>query len=212
MSATKAHWDEVYARKAAEAVSWYQPHATTSLALIRASGLAREAPILDVGGGASTLVDDLLAEGYRALSVLDLSAAALAQARSRLGAAAARVAWIEADVTRATLPAQGVALWHDRAVFHFLVEPAERAAYRQQLEHALRPGGHLIVATFAADGPTQCSGLPVVRYSAATLAASLGPQFELLATRDETHLTPFGTQQHFVYCHWRRRPLAAAAG
>jgi SAM-dependent methyltransferase len=212
MSASKSHWDEVYTRKAAEAVSWYQPHATTSLALIRASGLAREAPILDVGGGASTLVDDLLADGYRALSVLDLSAAALAQARSRLGAAAAQVAWNEADVTRATLPAHGVALWHDRAVFHFLVEPAKRAAYLRQLEHALRPGGHLIVATFAADGPTQCSGLPVVRYSAESLAASFGPGFELLATRDEIHPTPFGTTQHFVYCHWRRRAPAAAAG
>ncbi|QDF98367.1 SAM-dependent methyltransferase [Azoarcus sp. DD4] len=197
----RTHWDEVYATKAAQSVSWYQPHAALSLDLIRRTGAGRDAAIIDVGGGASTLVDDLLADGYRHLSVLDLSAEALAIARRRLGAPADTVRWIAGDVTTVPLPTCHFDVWHDRAVFHFLTEPAQRRAYVQQVMRAVKPGGHVIVATFAPDGPLQCSGLPVMRYSADSLHDEFGAAFRLLEHRDEEHLTPAGKVQHFIYCH-----------
>lgn len=195
------HWDEVYATKPAQAVSWYQPHAALSLELIRRTGAGRDAAIIDVGGGASTLVDDLLADGYRDLTVLDLSAAALDVARRRLGHAAGAVRWLDGDVTAAALPARRFDVWHDRAVFHFLTEAAQRRAYVEQVMRAVKPGGHVIVATFAPDGPLQCSGLPVMRYSADSLHDEFGAAFELVEHRDESHLTPAGKVQHFIYCH-----------
>ena len=210
----KSHWQQVYDRKAPDAVSWFQPTAARSLALIRrVLGDAREAPIIDVGGGASVLVDELLAAGYRDLTVLDLAGSALATARARLGGSADAVHWIEADVRTAVLPAAHYALWHDRAVFHFLIEPADRATYVEQVRHAVRPGGYVLVATFAEDGPTSCSGLPVMRYDVATLHGVFGDEFTLLASEREVHRTPMGTTQSFVYClcRWDGASAGSAA-
>jgi SAM-dependent methyltransferase len=203
---TKDHWEQVYSAKRADAVSWFQAHAEQSLRLIRATGLPTSAAIIDVGGGASTLVDDLLADGFTDLTVLDLSDAALAAARQRLGSRADGVRWREADVLHASLPAQGYDLWHDRAVFHFLTAPADRQAYVAAVLRAVKPGGHVIVATFADDGPDQCSGLPVMRYRADELHAEFGAPFALLRHEKEAHQTPFGTVQQFVYCYCRRAP------
>ncbi len=203
----KAHWEGVYARRAPDSMSWFQPHAEPSLDLIERAGSARDAAIIDVGGGASTLVDDLLARGYRDLTVLDLSAAALAAAQVRLGDEARRVNWVEADITEADLPAQRYHLWHDRAVFHFLTDAAQRQAYVGRVLHAVKPGGHVIVATFAEDGPDRCSGLPVMRYGADALHAEFGAPFELLEHRRETHRTPGGAEQQFVYCYCRRSTI-----
>lgn len=201
---SRDHWEKVYNTKATDAVSWFQPHADVSLDLIKATGTGRDAAIIDVGGGASTLVDDLLANGYTDLSVLDLSASALAAARIRLGTRAADVKWIEADITRAELPANRYDIWHDRAVFHFLTAPEDRAAYVQAVFDSVKPGGHVIVATFAEDGPDKCSGLPVMRYRADQLHHEFGESFALLRHRKEAHHTPSGTVQQFVYCYCRR--------
>lgn len=198
---SKNHWEQVYATKPATEVSWYQPHATHSLDLIRGIGLAPDAAIIDVGGGASMLVDDLLAHGYRDLSVLDLSGEALAIARGRLGQRADTVQWIEADATSAGLPLRYFDVWHDRAVFHFLTDEADRRAYVTQVMLAVKPGGHVIVAAFAPDGPTQCSGLPVVQYDPDSLHGEFGPAFKLVGHDDESHVTPAGRVQHFIYCH-----------
>lgn len=195
------HWDEVYTTKSSQSVSWYQPHAALSLDLIRRTGAGRDAAIIDVGGGASTLVDDLLAEGYGDLTVLDLSAAALDIARQRLGRAGAAVNWLGGDVTTVPLPARHFDVWHDRAVFHFLTTPEARLAYVEQVMHSVKPGGHVIVATFAPDGPLQCSGLPVMRYSPDSLHDEFGTAFQLVEHRDEAHRTPAGKVQHFIYCH-----------
>ena len=200
----KAHWENVYGTRATDSVSWFQPHAERSLKLIRALGVTTEARILDVGGGASVLVDDLLDSGFMNLAVLDISGAALAAARTRLGVRAAAVTWHEADVTRAELPRHSVDVWHDRAVFHFLTTPEQREAYVRQVLHAMRPGGFVIVATFAEDGPTECSGLPVIRYDAAHLHGEFGTPFELLGHEHEEHQTPAGKLQSFLYCYCRR--------
>lgn len=205
---SREHWERVYSTKATTAVSWFQEHAESSLRLIQATGVARDAPIIDVGGGASTLVDDLLASGYTNLSVLDLSAAALQAAQARLGARASQVTWIQADVASADLPEHGFEVWHDRAVFHFLTEPQERQAYVANVLRSVKPGGHVIVATFAEDGPTQCSGLPVMRYSADELHAEFGQPFLLQQHTKESHHTPFGSVQQFTYCYCRRAATA----
>jgi ubiquinone/menaquinone biosynthesis C-methylase UbiE len=200
---SKKHWEKVYTSKAANEVSWFQPHADLSVKLIKGTGAGRDSAILDVGGGASTLVDDLLANGYSNLTVLDLSAAALAAARKRLGASAAKVRWIEADITKVELPAHHFEVWHDRAVFHFLTSPEDRAAYVRAVFRAVKPGGHVIVATFAEDGPELCSGLPVIRYSADGLHAEFGESFKLQRHEKEAHHTPAGLVQQFVYCYCR---------
>jgi ubiquinone/menaquinone biosynthesis C-methylase UbiE len=201
---SKDHWEKVYTTKATDAVSWFQPHASLSIDLIQATGISRDACIIDVGGGASTLVDDLLVNGFDNLAVLDLSAAALTAARKRLGSLASKVQWIEADITKANLPANRHDVWHDRAVFHFLTSPEERAAYVKAVFHSVRPGGHVIVAAFAEDGPNQCSGLPVMRYRADDLHAEFGESFSLLRQEKEAHHTPSGTVQQFVYCYCRK--------
>lgn len=198
------HWNHVYETKTSDSVSWFQEHAEQSLRLIRATGMPTSASIIDVGGGASTLVDDLLLNGYRTLSVLDLSAKALAAAQQRLGPRASEVNWIEADITRVALPAHAYDIWHDRAVFHFLTAPEQRRAYVDTVLRAVKPGGHVIVATFAEDGPTQCSGLPVMRYSADGLHSEFGAPFTLLQHEREEHLTPSGSVQRFVYCYCRK--------
>ncbi len=201
---SKDHWEKVYTSKATNAVSWFQPHAELSLNLIQSSGAGKDAAIIDVGGGASTLVDDLLTEGYTDLAVLDLSASALNVARDRLGERAGKVRWIEADITQVKLPGHRYDIWHDRAVFHFLTDPADRAAYVRTVFNSVKPGGHVIVAAFAEDGPLQCSGLPVMRYCAGDLHDQFGGAFELLEHSREEHRTPSGAVQPFVYCYCRR--------
>jgi SAM-dependent methyltransferase len=199
----KQHWEEVYQQKAEDAVSWFQVHPDYSLELIRAAGVKPAEPIIDVGGGASRLVDHLLDKGYTDLTVLDIAEAALERSGARLGRRALKVQWLVADVTR-WQPERRYRLWHDRAVFHFLTEPADRHAYRERLEAALAPGAHAIIASFALDGPEKCSGLAVQRYSPASLAAELGAGFRLLSSRDEAHLTPAGKLQHFQYSMFMR--------
>lgn len=201
----KSHWEHVYSSRPTDRVSWFQEHALRSLELIQDTGASRSAAIIDVGGGASTLVDDLVQGAYSDITVLDLSGAALATAKARLGErAAAAVEWIEADITTTTLPQARFDIWHDRAVFHFLTDPADRQAYVQTVLRAVRPGGHVIVATFADDGPTECSGLPVMRYRPDELHAQFGEPFVLLRHDKEAHQTPFGTVQQFVYCYCRK--------
>lgn len=200
----KEHWEQVYQTKPATTVSWFQEHAQRSLALIESVAPDKASRIIDVGGGASTLVDDLLRDGYRDLSVLDLSASALELAQARLGAASHSVRWLEGDICRLQLAPQSFDVWHDRAVFHFLIEAEDRAAYVRQVMRALKPGGHVVIATFGPDGPIQCSGLPVVRYSPEGLHDEFGSGFELLEHQQETHLTPMGKVQHFVYCKCRK--------
>lgn len=198
----KAHWESIYTTKTPTGLSWYQPHAAKSLELIKHTGVDTSAHIIDVGGGASTLVDDLLAEGFRHLTILDISAAALESARQRLGALAAQeVAWIEADITQAVLPHLHFDVWHDRAVFHFLAAAEERRRYVAAAIRALKPGGHLIVATFASDGPQRCSGLDVVRYGIDELRAEFGA-LRFVESCGEEHPTPFGMKQKFIYCRF----------
>jgi ubiquinone/menaquinone biosynthesis C-methylase UbiE len=199
----KQHWDEVYSSKAADSVSWFQEYADRSLAIVRHLRPDLTSRIIDVGGGASTLVDGLLDAGYNDLSVLDLSGAALAVTRKRLGARAQGVNWIEADITCFEPPAQRFDLWHDRAVFHFLTTEDERASYKDILRHCLHRGSHVVIATFAEDGPERCSGLPVVRYSVEALRAELGPGFKLVGHEKELHRTPWGAVQSFLYAWFR---------
>jgi SAM-dependent methyltransferase len=197
---SQSHWDQVYRTKRAEEVSWYRAHLEISLRLIGAAVPDGKGRVIDVGGGESTLVDDLLAMGYGALDVLDLSATALRVARERLGAVADRVQWHCGDVTRYPFEPACFDLWHDRAVFHFLTRPEDRAAYVRQVARAVKPGGHVIVAAFGPQGPTRCSGLEVVRYSADALHAEFGVEFKLLKHVEEVHRTPAGAEQQFVYC------------
>jgi SAM-dependent methyltransferase len=196
----REHWENVYRRSSPSALSWYQPEPTVSLELIARVSSDLDAPIIDVGGGASTLVDGLLDAGYRDVTVLDLSEAALAAARARLGSRASAVKWLEADVLAAPLAPSVYAVWHDRAVFHFLTDPHERAAYVAAARAAVRPGGHVIVASFALDGPSRCSGLDVVRYSPDSMHSQFGQGFRLLDSVRDEHHTPSGATQAFVYC------------
>jgi SAM-dependent methyltransferase len=206
-----AHWQDVYGNKAEDQTSWYRPHLDVSLDMIDTLGLAPLAPIIDVGGGRSTLVDDLIGRGYRDLTVLDLSEAALSQSRSRLGRVAEAVHWIAGDVLDADLPSARFALWHDRAVFHFFTDEARQDRYIERVRAALKPGGHAIVATFAADGPQRCSGLPVCRYDGDSLAQRFGAGFERVDTRRELHRTPFDSVQPFTYLLLRRSDDAMGA-
>jgi 2-polyprenyl-3-methyl-5-hydroxy-6-metoxy-1,4-benzoquinol methylase len=199
----KTHWEHIYETKAPTQVSWYQEHAQFSLQYIQNTGIQRTGHIIDIGGGASTLVDDLIEDGFQHITILDVSGTALQVARQRLGTIAIGVNWIEADITQADLPEQAYDVWHDRAVFHFLTQPAERQRYIDTVRHAVRVGGHIIVATFAPDGPERCSGLEVVRYSSDSLHSEFGKDFDLLDSTNETHHTPFGTEQKFIYCYCR---------
>ena len=200
----KNHWEHVYSTKKTESVSWFQEHAEQSMRLIRGTGVPYSAGIIDVGGGASTLVDDLLSSGYCAVSVLDLAAAALSVAKARLGERASEVQWTEGDITKVLLPVHAFDVWHDRAVFHFLTSKEDREAYVDTVLRSVKPGGHVIVATFAEDGPIQCSGLPVMRYGPSELHAEFGSPFSLVQHQREEHHTPFGTVQKFVYCYCRK--------
>jgi 2-polyprenyl-3-methyl-5-hydroxy-6-metoxy-1,4-benzoquinol methylase len=198
-----SHWEKIYRTKAADDVSWYRSHLERSIELIESASPDRAAGIIDVGGGESTLVDDLLARGYCNLSVLDVSQTALDVTRARLGEAGERIAWICADVTQAELPTGAYDLWHDRAVFHFLVEQEQRDAYVHLVARAVKPGGHVIVSTFGPEGPTKCSGLNAMRYDAESLHGQFGARFRLINSSKELHQTPFGTTQQFLYCYCR---------
>jgi len=196
----KQHWEDVYSRKKPNEVSWYQAEPTVSLNIVNEAAGASQAAVIDVGGGTSTLVDRLVDQPAMEITVLDISGAALREAQSRLGAKAARVKWIEADILDVELPEAGYDVWHDRAVFHFLTEAGDRRRYLEQVSRSVRIGGHVLVATFDADGPRKCSGLEVARYSPDELHAQFGRAFRLLRSVHENHVTPMGTTQRFVYC------------
>ncbi len=198
---TKTHWEKVYTTKAPDAVSWYRPHLETSLALIVRAADARSASIIDIGGGESTLVDDLLAWGYENITVLDVSQTAIEVTKKRLGLAAEKIHWLVADITEAELEPGAYDVWHDRAVFHFLTASEQRVAYVRNVAHAVGPGGHVIVSTFGPEGPTKCSGLDVIRYDAESLHDQFGVRFRLVESSKELHRTPFGTTQQFLFCY-----------
>jgi 2-polyprenyl-3-methyl-5-hydroxy-6-metoxy-1,4-benzoquinol methylase len=200
----QTHWENVYATKAEREVSWFQENPAPSLDLIASTGIPSDAAIIDVGGGASRLVDSLLEKGFSRVAILDLSANALEEAKKRLGVRANGVDWIVADVT-IWKPSGTYDLWHDRAAFHFLTDPADRDAYVTRLKNAVRSGGHAIVATFALDGPERCSGLPIVRYDPAALASVLRPEFELVDSWRHDHVTPGGNTQRFQFSRFMRR-------
>ena len=199
----QAHWENVYTTKGENDVSWFQENPAPSLELIDRMGATPASAIVDIGGGASRLVDNLVAKGFQDIAVLDFSAAALDAARARLGAKAGKVTWIVADVTLWE-PSRTYDIWHDRAAFHFLTDPNDRGAYVARLKRALKVGGHAIIATFAPDGPERCSGLPVVRYDAASLGRALGPDFGLVEGLRHAHATPWGSQQAFQFSVFRR--------
>lgn len=210
MTDRAGHWNEVYATKRSDAVSWYAPHLDVSMEIVAAIASNRGTSIVDVGGGAATFVDDLLAAGYDRVAVLDVARTAVWAAKRRLGDRARRVDWYVDDVTRHDFGWRRFDLWHDRAVFHFLTDPADRAAYVERVRRAVRPGGHVIVATFGPQGPERCSDLPVVRYDAAALETCFGAAFERLGDRLVAHTTPKGAIQQFQYVWWRVRPSGAA--
>lgn len=203
-SGVQTHWDNVYAHRSADQLSWYQHEPSLSLGLIREAAPCYEARIIDVGGGNSVLVDRLLGLGYSALTVLDISSAALEQSQTRLGASRHRVCWKVADVTQ-TRQLGSFAVWHDRAVFHFLTGESDRDRYVELAAQSVIANGHLIIATFATSGPERCSGLPVCRYEAESLAGVFARGFRLVRSVRETHSTPWGAPQHFVYCVLQRR-------
>ena len=199
----REHWEKVYRTKTSDEVSWFRPHLDVSLSLIERAANDRLVSIIDVGGGASTLVDDLLGRGYRNITVLDVSQTAIDKAKERMGETATSVSWLCADITQIALPPQAYDVWHDRAVFHFLTNEEERRAYIRNAVSAVRVGGHVIVSTFGPEGPEKCSGLEVMRYDAESLHREFGRRFRLLESSKELHNTPFGTVQQFLYCYCR---------
>ena len=199
----RTHWDNIYQTKTPQQVSWYRQHLERSLSLIQFAVTDRMASIIDVGGGESTLVDDLIAHGYRNVTVLDISQTALALAKQRLSETSSGIHWICADVTALPLASNSFDVWHDRAVFHFLTSEEQRIAYVQAVESTVKPGGHVIVSTFGPQGPERCSGLPVKRYDADQLRGEFGTRFRLIDSFKELHETPFGTIQQFLYCYCR---------
>lgn len=200
----KDHWETVYETKSDRQVSWFREHLDNSLRLILNTNVGRDAAIIDVGGGSSTLADDLLAHGFADVSVLDISRTALKKSRERLNKKAESIEWIEADITKVSLPENHFDVWHDRAVFHFLTNAEDRRKYVALVTRSLKVGGHIIVASFGIDGPQKCSGLDVVRYSPETMHDEFGDSFRLVKSLNETHETPFGTTQEFVYCYCRK--------
>ena len=199
----KDHWEKVYGTKSPDAVSWFAPHLETSLNLIHEATQDKAASIIDIGGGEATLVDDLLVEGFADLSVLDISQRAIDVARGRIGKNADKVHWYCADITQATLPQNYFDVWHDRAVFHFLTDAAQREIYVEQVMRSVKHGGHVIISTFGPEGPEKCSGLDVVRYDSERLHGQFGKTFRLLNSTTEIHKTPMGTTQQFLYCFCR---------
>ena len=198
------HWENVYATKAVDQVSWYREHLDNSLKMISNTGVDKTAAIIDVGGGASTLIDDLLRNDFANLSVLDISSKAIDQSKARLGNQAENVDWLVADVTQARLPENHYDVWHDRAVFHFLTAAEDRRKYVELVRHSVKTGGHIIVASFGQNGPKKCSGLDVVQYSPDSMHNEFGDEFKLVSSFNETHETPFNTTQEFIYCYCRK--------
>jgi ubiquinone/menaquinone biosynthesis C-methylase UbiE len=204
MDDRKTHWETVFQGKPSTELAWYQPRLALSVELIEATGLEKDAAILDVGGGDSTLVDDLLTAGFSNLTVVDVSSWAIKRSQARLAGRAARITWIEADITQFDLPAEAYHLWHDRATFHFLTDPLERGLYVLAARRCVVPGGYLVVATFSPQGPETCSGLAVLRYNPESLSREFGSHFTLLQSRPQTHRTPWGGEQSFQYCLFRK--------
>jgi ubiquinone/menaquinone biosynthesis C-methylase UbiE len=202
ISDTKSHWEKVYQTKAPDQVSWYRQHLEMSLSLIERAAPDVSTSIIDVGGGNSTLVDDLFARGYQNITVLDISQSAIDATKKRLKEVADRVHWITADVTTVDLAPAVYDAWHDRAFFHFLTNQEQRDAYVNSVRRAVKHGGHVIVSTFGPEGPTKCSGLDAIRYDAKSLSREFGSPFRLVESSTELHHTPFGTKQQFLYCHW----------
>lgn len=200
----KGHWENVYQNKSDIEVSWFKEHLENSLKLILGTGVDKDAAIIDIGGGSSTLVDDLLDSGFIDVSVLDISRAALDRSIARLGKKSDAVEWIAADITEVALPENRYSVWHDRAVFHFLTDEQDRRKYIDLVMRSLKPGGHVIVASFGPNGPLKCSGLDVVRYSPDAMHGEFGDGFDLLKSVEEKHETPFGTTQEFIYCYCRK--------
>lgn len=206
MEGRQEHWETIHTQKDPTRVSWYQPHLERSLEMIGRFAPSVGTRIIDIGGGASTLVDDLLSKGYQAICVLDISEKALERIQARLGERAATIEWRVGDITTIQLPEHQYDLWHDRAVFHFLVDSQDRQKYVSQLRSSLKSGSIALLSTFSLNGPEKCSGLPVRRYDAASLQTELGDEFELVNSGTELHHTPFDTQQEFIYCAFRYHP------
>ncbi len=198
------HWEQIYASRSCRQVGWYAPHLETSIKWIAELDLAAGDPIIDVGGGASTLVDDLLLAGHNNLTVLELSENAIALSRERLGAKSDSITWLQQDVTQSELPSRHFKLWHDRAVFHFLINPQQQQQYKDALLEALTVDGHFIIGAFDPEAPPQCSGLPVQRYSAEMLCSRFAKEFRLKHQHHEIHRTPSGLEQSYVYCLFQR--------
>lgn len=199
----KNHWENVYQTKDETQVSWYRDHLENSLQMILQTNVGKDAAIIDVGGGSSTLVDDLLNQGFADVSVLDISGKALKKSQERLGQKSGLVEWIEADITQISLPENHYDVWHDRAVFHFLTDENDRRKYVELVKKSLKVGGHIIVASFGLNGPKKCSGLDVVQYSPDSMHDEFGKSFELVKSISEKHETPFNTTQEFIYCYCR---------
>jgi ubiquinone/menaquinone biosynthesis C-methylase UbiE len=200
----KQQWESVYKTRSDLEVSWYREHLENSLMLILDTGVDRDAAIIDVGGGSSTLVDLLLGHGFANVTVLDISRAALESSKERLGDRAEKVEWIDADITAVEHPENRFDVWHDRAVFHFLTDEEDRRKYVELVRRSIKPGGHIIVASFGPNGPLKCSGLEVVRYCPEAMHGEFGDEFKLLTCFSEEHVTPFGTTQEFTYCYCRK--------
>lgn len=202
----KDHWEDVYSSKPANRLGWYEPHLEISLNWIRELLPGKTIPLIDVGGGASTLVDDLVEGGYRSVTVVDISGKALARTRKRLGDNAESVKFIEGDITELKLPEHFYGLWHDRAVFHFLIEEEDRKKYISNLQKSVIDNGYVVIGTFAPEAPPRCSGLPVERYDANSLGEVLGEQFEMLDNLKDMHITPGGVEQMYLYCKFKKLP------
>jgi ubiquinone/menaquinone biosynthesis C-methylase UbiE len=200
----KAHWENIYDTKQLDQVSWYREHLDNSVKMILQTGVPKYASIIDVGGGTATLVDDLRDHGFSDITVLDISGAALVASKERLGYRGSQVHWVEADITKVNLPEDHFDVWHDRAVFHFLIDAEDRRKYVELVMRSLKPGGHIVVASFGLGGPEKCSGLNVIRYSPDSMHDEFGDPFELVNCFDEAHQTPFGTTQEFIYCYCRK--------
>lgn len=204
MTDRAAHWAAVYRAQQAGQVSWFRPHLDVSMELLELAGLTNESRVIDVGAGASTLVDDLLLRGVESIFAVDLAAAALQVARNRLSDGAGKVRWIVGDVTKLDLPASSVDIWHDRAALHFLTDPTDAAAYVRVAAGAIACGGYAVIGGFASDGPEQCSGLAVVRRDPSQIAELFAEHFTMIAARRETHITPRGSAHKFAYALLRR--------
>jgi len=198
------HWEEIYSTRSASQVGWYAAHLETSIKWITELKLAPEDPLIDIGGGASTLVDDLLKSGHRNLTVLDLSRRALQLSQQRLNQQSSAITWLNGDVTEIELPPKYFCMWHDRAVFHFLIEAEAQQQYRDAMLKTLKIGGYFLIGTFSPDAPPQCSGLPVQRYTSDLLGKIFGKEFELKRQQNEIHYTPSGVEQAYIYCLFLR--------